>query len=471
MRGVRNGMAAAFILLWIRPAAGTDERAEAVDAVFSAWDRDHTPGAVVAVVEDGDIVYEQAFGMADLERAVPLTTESVFDIASISKQFVAASILLLEERGELALKDDIRAHLPGFPDYGERITVQHLIHHTSGIRDYMDLMEMAGMEWENTYPQSEIVDLVARQRGLTHSPGEEFLYTNSGYLLLAEIIHKVSGQRLGEFTEHYIFRPLDMKVSHFYEDATRIVENRALSYSQQASGGFRSVPYIFDVVGDTGLLTSIRDLLRWDRNFYDNVLGDHGPELIERMHARGRLDNGDAIDYAFGLEIGMYRGSRVARHSGGAAGYSTELMRFPDHRFTVMVLSNLAQFSPTELAYQVADVYLADAFTAPKPVSIESDSDRPTESVLPEIDVEDAHAYAGHYYSPELDTMYRLSAVDGTLTFRIGFSPVETRLAPSGRDRWDAGRRKLRFLRDEDGVSGFTLGWGRVQGVSFRRTR
>ena len=269
-------------------ASGQGGLAAKVDELFAPSDTAETPGAVVAVIKDGQIIYEQAYSMADLERDVPLSVRSVFDIASTSKQFVAMSILLLQEQGRLTLDDDIRRYLREFPDYGKTITIRHLIHHTSGIRDYMDLMYLAGMKHENSYDPSEIVGLVARQKALNFEPGDEFLYSNSGYLLLGEIVREVSGLTLGEFTAQHIFEPLNMKVSHFYDDFTRIVENRALSYSQNDTGGYVSVQYIFDVVGDTGLLTNIEDLNLWDRNFYDNKLGEGGPKLIERMLIPGR---------------------------------------------------------------------------------------------------------------------------------------------------------------------------------------
>ena len=357
-----------FLLCPAAHAVTQDARAERVDALFAAWDTRETPGAVVAVIKDGDFLYQQAYGMADLERDVPLSTRSIFDIASISKQFVAFSILLLQDQGKLALDDDIRTYLPEFPDYGQTITLRHMIHHTSGIRDYMDLMELAGLRWENSYHRSEIVDLVSRQKTLNNDPGDAYLYSNSGYLLLAEILQRVSGQTLGAFTSQHIFEPLGMKASHFYEDFTRIVKHRALSYSEKEAGGYLSVQYIFDVVGDTGLLTHVEDLSRWDRNFYDNVLGKGGSELIERMLTPGQLGSGESIAYAFGLELEQYRGLSVVRHSGGAAGYDTEMMRFPEQKLTVMVLSNFAQFPSTELAKRVADIYLADDFTAdPQP--------------------------------------------------------------------------------------------------------
>jgi CubicO group peptidase (beta-lactamase class C family) len=453
--------------------AASDDRVQQVDALFAEWDTTETPGAVVAVIEDGKLTYQNAYGMADLERGVPLSPKSLFDIASISKQFTAMCILLLEERGKLSLDDDIRTYLPDFPNYGHTITLGHLIHHTSGLRDYMDLMELAGMPWENTYHQAEIVDLVARQKALNHNPGDEFLYTNSGYLLLAEVVHKVSGDTLGEFAERHIFEPLGMNVSHFYEDFTRVVKDRALSYSRTETGGYKNEQYIFDVVGDTGLLTNAEDLLLWDRNFYDNRLGEGGRKLIDRMLVRGKLNSGETIDYAFGLEIETYRGLRVIRHGGGAAGYSTAVVRFPDARFTAIVLSNLGEFSATNVALRVADLYLSDELTGgPEPREERSDRLAPPAASELELSSEELDAYAGRYYSSELEATYIVRPVNGKLTYHFLHSPADVQLVSTGQDEWHAGRTRFRFLRErDDEVTALHVSSGRVRDVYFEKMR
>lgn len=449
-----------------------EQRSARVDDLFFEWSTSTSPGAVLAVIQEGEIVYKRAYGMADLEREVPLSVQSVFDIALTSKQFVALSILLLEENKKLSLDDDIRRYIPMMPDYGRTVTIRHLIHHTSGIRDYMDLMELAGMSHENTYDPSEIVGLVARQKALDFDPGDEFSYSNSGYLLLAEIIKKVSGQTLGDFAKTHIFKPLEMNSSQFYDDFTRIVKNRALSYSSRESGGYVSVQYIFDVVGDTGLLTNVEDLFQWDQNFYANELGGSGQKLIERMQTRGRLNSGEELDYAFGLELEEYRGLSVVKHSGSAAGYRSQILRFPDQKFTVIILSNLAEFSPTSLAERVADVYLEDEYVPGSVVTETRSNGRRTEpSATPmEIDPLELKTYSGDFYSTELDAHYAVRVVDGNLMYRLRFSPIETRLSPKARDELEAGRLSFQFLRNPVGtVGGFNLSFGRIRDIYFEK--
>ncbi|MEE9230488.1 MAG: serine hydrolase domain-containing protein [Acidobacteriota bacterium] len=451
-----------------------DDRTKNVDEIFSDWDTAETPGAVLEVIRDGRIIYQRAYGMADLERDVPLSLKSVFDIASTSKQFVAMSILLLQEQDKMSLHDDVRKHLPEIPDYGQTITVRHLIHHTSGIRDYMDLMVLAGMKHENSYHPSVIIDLIVRQKALNFEPGEEFHYSNSGYLLLAEIIERVSGQTLGEFTGQHIFRPLGMNASHFYDDFTRTVKNRALSYSRKETGGYASIRYIFDVVGDTGLLTTLEDLFLWDQNFYLNKLGEGGSKLIEQVQTPGRLNSGKILHYAFGLEIETYRGLSIVKHSGSAAGYRSEMLRFPGQKFTVIVLSNLAGFSPTTLAEQVADLYLADEYTAgPEDARTEpEDAGAARSRVEPDMGAGEHHAYGGHYYSAELDATYVVRRMDGKLRYHLVHSRVETPMVRTGRDTWDADDAQFLFLRENgEAVTGLSLSAGRIRDLYFERIR
>lgn len=339
-----------------------DQLTDRVDKLFAKWDKKDSPGCALAVIKDGKIIYKRGYGMADLERDVPLSSKSVFDIASTSKQFVALSILLLEEEGKLSLDDDIRKYFPTLPDYGNKITIRHLIHHTSGIRDYLGLMSLAGMNFANDYPEAEIVELIARQKALNFKPGAEHLYSNSGYFLLGEIVRRASGKTLGEFARENIFKPLGMNNTQFYDDYTRIIKNRAIGYMPKKGGGFHTELYLFDLVGDGGVLTTVEDLFLWDQNFYHNKLGKSGQELIEKMHVRGKLNNGKELDYAFALGIGKYRGLKTVSHGGGWAGYRTQLIRFPEQKFSVVCLANLGAVNPTRLARQVADIYLTDEF-------------------------------------------------------------------------------------------------------------
>jgi CubicO group peptidase (beta-lactamase class C family) len=284
-----------------------------------------------------------------------------YEIASPRvKQFVSFSILLLEEEGKLSLDEDIRKYFTKFPDYGKVITIRHLIHHTSGIRDYLGLMYIAGMNFANDYFEEEIIDLLAWQKGLNFMPGEEHLYSNSGYFLLGEIVKQVSGKTLGEFATEKIFKPLGMKSTQFYDDYNRIVKNRGIGYMPKEKGGFSTELSLFDLVGDGGVLTSVEDLLLWDSNFYNNKLGKGGQTIIDKMHQVGKLNSGKKLTYAFALNVTKDRGLKRVSHGGAWAGYQAQLIRYPEEKFSVACLSNLGVFNPTRLADQVINIYLKD---------------------------------------------------------------------------------------------------------------
>lgn len=334
-----------------------------VDELFSEWNKPDSPGFALAIVKDSEIVYKRGYGTADLEHNIPISSISVFDIASTSKQFTAMCIALLARQGELSLDDEVQTYISEMPWYEYPITVRHLIHHTSGLRDYLYLMESAGMRFENDYPDDEIIDLIACQKELNFKPGEKYSYSDSGYLLLGEIVKRVSGKSLAAFAYENIFRPLGMRATHFHDDFTRIVKDRAIGYSPKDEGGFRIEMSILDVVGDGGVFTTVEDLCLWDRNFYQNRLGGYGQDLIKEITTPGTLNSDESLDYAFGLVLGQYRGLQTVSHGGSWMGYRSEMLRFPQQRFSAICLSNLGNANPEELARKVADLYLASEFT------------------------------------------------------------------------------------------------------------
>jgi CubicO group peptidase (beta-lactamase class C family) len=334
-----------FVLVpQVAAQADSDSLAAQTDQVFAQWDKPDSPGCVCAVMREGEVVYSRAFGMANLELDVPLTPQSVFYIASVSKQFTAASIALLALGGKLSLDDDIRTYVPEMADFGVTITIRHLVYHTSGIRDHGGLARLSGRTSPDYYNNVRTLALLSRQRTLNFRPGEEYLYSNSGYVLLAEIVERVSGQSLREFAEENIFGPLGMANTEFDDDYRTIIKHRVASYRQGEQGGLqRYLKAHGYTVGPGGLLSTVEDLLRWNRNFDDMTVG--GPHFIELMLTRGTLNDGDTIDYAFGLVHEEYNGLKTVRHGGGHQGFRTQLLRFPEQRFSVAVPCNLATIS------------------------------------------------------------------------------------------------------------------------------
>jgi CubicO group peptidase (beta-lactamase class C family) len=398
-----------------------------VDQIFKNWDRPDSPGCVLGIIQDEKMIYSRGYGMADLEHNIAISPASVFDIGSVSKQFTALCALILARRGVLSLDDDVQRWVPELPVYEHPIKIRHLIHHTSGLRDYLVLMEMAGMRMENEYREEQVTDLIAHQKALNFQPGEEYLYSNSGYFLLALIVKRASGQSLRQFAAENIFTPLGMTHTHIHDDFTEITPNRAMGYASKPAGGFRIDMSIFDVVGDGAVYTTLEDLQRWDSNFYHNQLDGGGAQLIEQMQTVGRFNDGREQNYAFGLMIGRYRGLPFVRHGGAWAGYKAELLRFPQQRFSVIILANQAEFQPSALAQRVVDIVLQPRLTEPEPVF----SSLPVAPIR--LSKDEMQKFAGRYYSNKAGSAFELLQRDGQLY--LEYSRLSLELAAVGENR------------------------------------
>ncbi len=377
-------------LVKTEPRAVTPEKQ--TDQLFAAWNNPESPGAAIAVVRDGRIVYSNGYGSANLEYNIPISPTSVFHIASVSKQVTAFSVLLLARDGKLSLDDDIRKYIPEVPDFGKTITLRQLAHHTSGLRDQWNLLAMAGWRLDDVITKEHIMKLVSNQKALNFNPGEAHMYCNTGYTLLAEVVARVSGQTFSEFTQERIFRPLNMTQTLFYDDHEKIVKNRAYSYYTDGTGFKKSV-LSYANVGATSLFTNVEDLSQWAMNFENPVVGDR--ELMELMNDRGVLNNGDTISYALGQDIGQYKGLKFISHGGADAGYRTFLGRFPDQRFSVIVFSNEAEFNPDGLAMKIADIYLKNDFVMKKTTEVPGDLSTESKSIIG--DPELLKSYCGQY--------------------------------------------------------------------------
>jgi CubicO group peptidase (beta-lactamase class C family) len=341
-----------------------DETTAKVDKLFASWDKTTSPGMALAVVKDGKIVYERGYGMAKLEDGLVNTPDKVFDIGSVSKQFTAACVAMLVREGKVRVEDDIRKYLPEMPAYEKPVTVDHLLHHTSGIRDYNALLSLAGFRPESDSPTvEESVEIIRRQKKLNYTPGEEYSYTNSGFFLLSQIVERVSGKSLNAFAQERIFKPLGMTKTLFQEDHTQIIKDRATGYTQaEGGGGFKINLSNWDETGDGNVYTTVRDLYLWDQAFYTGALGK---DLMDMLQTTGVLNSGKAIDYAWGLVVTDYKGLKVVEHGGAWVGFRAAIVRFPEQRFSVIILANLDSIDPSGLALRVADIYLAGQLKEP----------------------------------------------------------------------------------------------------------
>jgi CubicO group peptidase (beta-lactamase class C family) len=372
--------------------AASEAKAKEVDAIFEAWNTPSTPGASVAVVEQGRVVFEKGYGIANLEYGVPIKPDTVFHVASVSKQFTAMAVVLLELDGKLSLDDEIHKYLPELPDYGSRIAIRNLLQHTSGIRDQWQTLGLAGWSLEDVITQDQILRLLFRQKELNFPPGTRYLYSNSGFTLLAEIVARVSSKPFPQFCAERIFGPLGMSHTHFHQDLTQLVPGRAYSYRADGKD-YAAAPLNYANVGATSLFTTADDLVVWLDNFRDPKVG--GAPAIARMQQAGVLQDDTKIAYGLGLELGTYRGLPTVSHGGGDAGYRSEVVWFPDQQLGVAVLSNLASFNPQQIARRVAAVYIGDQMQP------EEKAD-PAEPQYATIDPKELEQFAGVYPLPNI---------------------------------------------------------------------
>jgi CubicO group peptidase (beta-lactamase class C family) len=335
-----------------------------LDRVFSDWSSKDGPGCSAAASQDGRTVYEAGYGSANLEADVPITPASIFHAASVSKQFTAMAVMLLAREGKLSLDADIHSYLPELPDYGQRITLRHLLTHTSGLRDQWDLLAIArGRFEEDRITEADVLDIVTRQKELNFTPGTEYLYSNTGYTLAAIIVHRVSGKTLRQFADERIFKPLGMTRTHFHDDYTMLVKGRTSAYEKEKDGWHVAIPN-YDTYGATSLFTTVGDLLKWQENFRHPVVGDEA--LLRQMQTSAVLANGDTTGYGLGLQVGEQDGMKLVGHAGGDAGYRTYTGRYPEHALAVAVLCNASTADPVGLAAKVGGLYLKP-FAKPTP--------------------------------------------------------------------------------------------------------
>jgi CubicO group peptidase (beta-lactamase class C family) len=417
----------AVILLWLSPAPAAAQvaappsvqaapaDAAAIDKIFERWDRSGSPGCAVGVSERGQVVYTKGYGMANLEYGVRIWPSTVFESGSVAKQFTAAAINLLAQDGKLSIDDPVRKYVPELPDFGSPILIRHVLNHTSGLRCQWPMLVLAGRPpGMAVHTVEEILDLVGRSKDLNFKPGEEFLYNSTAFTLLGVIVARVSGTSLSQFCQERLFGPLGMTRTQWREDFTAIVPNRATAYRPMPGGQFRLNMPFMNVVGNGGLLTTVSDLLIWNDNLDRPRVG--GQNLVNQLQTRGRLNDGYENEYAQGLYVTTYRGTREISHDGTTGGYSAFLGRFPDEGLSVAILCNTTGATPYSYAHQIADILLARALKAIPVVR--------AVAVPPEV----LERLAGVYRESSTDAVLRLVWDAKASVLRAGVQP----LVPTG---------------------------------------
>lgn len=452
--------AAVLMLLAVSINGQTSDTIRRIDQLFSQY-HNAMPGVAVAIARDGQTIYSKAYGLAEMEHLVPNTTETIFEAGSVSKQFTAAAILLLIQDGKMSVNDDVRKYVPELPQYDAPITIRHLLSHTSGLKDWGALYGLTG--WPRTtrvYTQELSWDIVFRQKSLNFTPGSQYSYSNSNYVLLVLITERVSGKRFADFTRERLFEPLGMMDTRWRDNHRDIITRRAVAYSGSEGRFLQNMP-TENVHGPGGLLTTTADLLRWNQLLETPEIFNSETALL-RLEP-GLLNSGRSSDYAAGLMIGELNGFAEISHSGSTGGYRAWLAYYPDKKLSVAILSNHASFNPTGVGREVAEVFLGT------PVRQQRTTLQPTRAE-PYTVTTDLNQYTGSYYSEDVDVIYRLELRDnGLWVYRKAGDNF--RLTATGYDEFVAGGNgTFKFLRDRRGkVTGFTISVSRAENVPFRK--
>lgn len=445
---------------------------DSVDKVFAPWATRQSPGCALGIYKDGRIAYERGYGMADLEHDVPIAPDTPFYVGSVSKQFTAFAAALAIQQGKVGLDDTIRKYFPELPEYANGITVRHLVHHTSGLRDFYTLLSIAGRRQDELYDNFGVLRLAARQKELNFAPGTDYLYSNTGYALLASLIGRAAGTTFSAFVDAHIFQPLGMASSHVHDDDGRLVKGRAFGYSG-AIGALRLDASTAERVGAGGVYSTVRDLIKWDENFYTGKVG--GRALIDQVQTPGSLSGGQPLTYAWGLQIGRYRGLPIVEHGGSLVGYRAHLMRFADKHVSIACLCNHAGIAPGTLARRVADLVIGADFpqsaTAPAGQPGAGRAAGPGANAVPAGAYQSGPSgFPGTYYSDEVDATFAITANGERLFGQRESDPKPVELQRLSADEFRFGGMTLRFVRGASGtVDGLAIDAGRVRNIRFVR--
>lgn len=414
-----------------------------IDNVFKDYDKENSPGCALGIMYEGELIYTNGYGMANLDYGIPICSDTRFMIASISKQFAAAALVLLEEQEKLDLDEDLRAYIPELPEFEKPITARQLIHHTSGLRDLFNLLSIDGRGLNPRFDDQDVMEMVRNQRDLNFEPGTRHIYNNTGYFLMSVLVNNLTDMTLREYTDKYFFQPSGMKHTHFHDDAGMVVPNRSMSYRPASDGFSEFYRGNLERVGARGLFTTIEDFARWDRNFYENKtpLSD----FEKRMTEPGKLNNNDSTDYATGLRLGDYKALKTVGHGGNYMGFRSNYIRFPEERVSIVAFCNLSNISPAPLTRQVADIVLEEVFR---------------DNLVP---------YAGTYKNETYGTTWRLEVKDGDLR-------IDRRDEPKGRlvwrdeDEFSLNSWTFTFEADNDGkYDRFYLETDGIKKLTFKR--
>ncbi|WP_262247335.1 serine hydrolase [Parapedobacter soli] len=456
-----------YTLTVSRPSTSDSSKLGQIDRLFRPYATAGSAGVAVGIVKDGAMLFSRGYGLANLEYGIPVSPHTPFHIASVSKQFAGYAIAALHDAGKLSLDDDIHQYLPELKT-PERTTIRQLLNHTSGIRDQWVVAALAGWRMDDVITQEQLLGLIFSQEALNFPPGTAYQYSNSNYTLAAEIVRRVTGRTLREWTTAEVFEPLGMRNTFFYDDHEEILPQRAYSYDDR-SGTVKKSVLSFANYGATSLFTTVHDFVKWMPNFRHPSVGN--ARIFELMTTRGKLNDGTRLSYALGVAVGQYKGLPTIDHSGVDAGYRSFMLYFPEQDVGIIVLSNLASCNTVDLARRTADILL-DLPTERKPEALKPQAPAQPYGTMAYEPTALASDYTGVYYCPEIQTEYRISEREGQLYLsHKRFSDV--RLLPTAADRLKGTYwifDDMEFSRNRRGeVTGFTVSNRGVTRMEFTK--
>ncbi|MBE0538230.1 MAG: beta-lactamase family protein [Ignavibacterium sp.] len=329
---------------------------EKIDKIFSDYNKPDVPGAAVMVIENGEIIFEKSYGLANVEKNLPVTEATNFRLASVTKQFTAMSILMLIDRGQLKLETTLKEIFPNFPDYGKNIKIKNLLQHTSGLIDYEDLIpDTATLQVKD----QDVLNLIMQTDSTYFQPGSQHQYSNTGYALLALTVEKISGKSFRDFLRDNIFQPLGMDNTIAFEKDINEVRKRAYGYTIKDNVlEFTDQSITSAVLGDGGIYSSLNDLYKWDQALYTGKLIDK--KYLDESWTRGMTNNGIEFPYGYGWRLEKYHDIEVVYHTGSTRGFRNIIYRMPEKKFTIVILTNRdagSEFSTLKFAHQMIDYY------------------------------------------------------------------------------------------------------------------
>lgn len=404
-----------------------------IDQLFEQYNQSGSPGYALGIIKNNQLVYQKGYGYANLEYDIPMTDSAMFYIGSMAKQFTAAALLILEQDGKLDFEKEVRHYLPEFPQYKYPIKVSHLVHHTSGIRETNSLQLFQGIQsgFEEVFDTDDLYQLVLNQKELNFKPGQQYRYSSGGYAVLARIVEKISGKSFRQFAKEHIFEPLQMHNTFVCDNHHEVVKNRVVSYWPLGKNKWERRSQIFDAYGDGGVITCVKDLVKWDQAFYEDKLGVKN--FAQKMYQKGKLNNGKFIFYARALDVFEHKGRQMIVHNGGMLGFRVDMGRFPEEKLTIIALANSAYSHPTGKIREIADILL--------PVA-KNDVTKQSKTPVKAVKIANPSKLAtceGYYWSHDMNGFRHIAYRDGKLYWDSGNPKQSIPLKPLGDWKFNLG--------------------------------